>query len=318
MENIISAWQPWRVIGRKSLLDRVDQAKQANASLCLKVADGTGGFGLERFAMFQAPPYRGFSNDDLERLAKVHGVPVDIWVVPYLVSPEAEARVIRDMVARFNPRHIFIDAEQFRSKGWKSHAHNTGAFLRSLGRLPGKVWLQSYRRPDLHRELQWQKILTYQADGQYIFDGLSPQAYPIQSQLFAQDYGRMLNAYRPFLANAGRPDIPWLVTMPAFSEWGWTPTAKAMQEGVDFLVAQLGDKLQGFNWWRQSFLFQDNFKGIYEIVKSIQPAPAPIQVGDTVKLKNPVSIPAGAEYIVDAITPTHLKLGVYFNRSDIA
>lgn len=260
MENLISTWQPWRLTGGAPLPDRVQQAKDAHARLCIKAVNGTYAYGSEHYAFFKVPPYLGKSNDDLERLAKQAGVGVDIWCYIYLASPEAEARAVRDAVTHYNPQHCFIDVEHHA----KANQANTGSFLRALGRLPCQVWLQSYRRPDFHPEIQWAKWLTYKADGRFIIDGISPQAYPIKSQDFYGDFQRMVNACEKYLDIYRDDPLPWFPTLPSFSEWGWTPLASSYDAGIKYLTNRLQSRMKGLNHWRQGFLFQPAFSGILQ------------------------------------------------------
>ncbi len=70
--------------------------------------------------------------------------------------------------------------------------------------------------------------------------------------------------------------MPWFPTMPTFSEWGWTPRVDDMIKGCDYLKDRLGDRLVGFNFWRQGFLFKPEFEPIRHYINTLyEPGPPP-------------------------------------------
>jgi hypothetical protein len=302
MKVLISTWKPWRVIKGATLAERVLQAQKAHAGLCIKATDGAGLYGPESWGIFKLPQYAGKSNDDLERLAKSQGVGVDLWCYVYLVDPAGEANAIRQAVARWNPSEVFIDAEG----DAKKNARNLGAFLRSLGRLPARVWLQSYRRPDLHRELGWQKWLSYEEKGRYIIDGLAPQAYPIGAKSYVDDYTKMFEKNERLLEIVKRPNAPYFLTLPAFEERGWTPQIHQLGIGLLHLSDDLDQRVQGLNFWRQQFLFTPEFAPMFTFIQSMGRASEkqekqPDAAGDGEELgelHQVVSAPAGAKIAI--------------------
>jgi hypothetical protein len=271
MKVFISTWKPWARTGI-SLQQRVDMAKTANAEICIKGSNSTGLYGPDSWNIFKFWPYKGKSNDDLERLCKQHGIKVQLWCFPYLQYPAGSAGAIIKAKARWNPQDIFLDAE---GRYVKSYPGSTGPFLRSLGDVGSvRYWLQSYRRPDYHQQVVWHKWLTYKdPTGKHIIHGIAPQAYPKFSTDWPADFARMITAYEPYLAAAGRPDIPWFPTLPTFSESGWTPKLEDFVAGVDFLKAELGERLVGLNFWRQQFLFTAPFKYILEYIYTLYEPP---------------------------------------------
>ena len=218
--------------------------------------------------MFKIYPYaRGKSNDDLELLAKQNNLPVQLWCFPYLQDPAVSAIAINDAIARWNPTDVFLDVELWYAK---NYPYNTGAFLRSLGQVNVRFWLQSYRRPDYHPKIVWNKWLTYKdLNGKYIIHGVAPQAYPIGSQRFADDFARMVREYDKILTTANRRNIPWFPTLPTFSEHGWEPTLPAMVGGVDYLKNELGDRLVGLNFWQQDWLFKAENAGMRSYIGTL-------------------------------------------------
>jgi hypothetical protein len=252
-------------------------AKAANAEICIKGSNATYVYGKDTWNIFKIWPYKGKSNDDLERLCKQENIKVPLWNFPFLQYPAGSARAVNDSIARWNPQDVFLDIE---GRYAKNYPANTGPFLRSLGNVNVRFWLQSYRRPDYHPQIQWQKWLTYKDPmGKYIIHGIAPQAYPKHSQDFAADFKRMVDKYEPIIGGAGRHDTPWFPTLPTFSEDGWTPTLPAMVQGVDYLKERLGERLVGFNFWRQEFLFKTEYAGILSYIKTLyepdKPPPPP-------------------------------------------
>jgi hypothetical protein len=279
MKVFLSTWKPWTTT-TISLQDRVDMAKEARAEICMKGSNGTGLYGPNTWLIFKIPPYKGKSNDDLELTCKQsdNNVKVQLWCFPYLKYPQGSADAVNEAITRWNPTDVFLDAE-----GWwaKDYPSNTGPFLRALGDVKVRFWLQSYRRPDYHPQIQWEKWLTYvDSSSQFIIHGLGPQAYPLDSQDFVSDYTRMVAAYAELLDQVGRPDMPWFPTMPTFSQGGWTPTVEAMMGGCDYLIEELGDRLIGFNFWRQEYLFKPEWiymlRYINTLASDVPQPPQPI------------------------------------------
>ena len=283
MKVFISTWQPWAWGNRNiSLQDRVDMAKNARAELCMKGTHATGLYGPNTWNMFKLYLWaRGKSNDDLELLAKQNNLPVQLWCFPFLQYPAGSARAINDAIARWNPTDVFLDVEL---RYAKDYYYNTGAFLRSLGPVNDiRFWLQSYRRPDYHPEIVWNKWLTYKdPNGKRIIHGVAPQAYPMGSQDFVSDFQRMVTKYAKILDIANRRDIPWFPTLPTFSERGWEPTLDAMIGGVDFLKQELGSRLTGLNFWQQDWLLKtENTRMrtyIGTLASDVQPPSPPTKV----------------------------------------
>lgn len=259
MRIFLSTWRPWTNT-KVSIAERVAMAKANGAEICMKGSNATYIYGPETWNIFKTWPYKGKSNDDLERYCKEKGVPVQLWDFPYLQWPASSADAVNESIARWNPSDVFLDVEGSYAKNWRS---NTGPFLRSLGVVTVRYWLQSYRYPKYHPEILWDKWLSYKdPNGRYIIHGLGPQAYPIQSHDFASDFERMVDDYEALLARVGREDMPWFPTLPTFSESGWTPTVEDFIHGVDYLKDRLGDRLVGLNFWRQDFLFKPEFHPI--------------------------------------------------------
>jgi hypothetical protein len=260
-----SVWKPWAnaVIDRHPIDDQVAMCQRLQAdSVSIKGTNGIWVYGAkENFSALSI--YRAHSNDAMEQAAKAAGLGVDMWCYVHLQYPDLEADAIHRAAKRWNTRRIKIDIEGEA----KIHQANTGAFLRSLDSVRYfdaqgvaqrcEVYLQSYRRPDLHPEILWQKWLTYKAqDGQHIITGMAPQAYPIGSHDFPGDYKRMFDANMFELARAGRLDAPWHVTLPTFRESGWNPTADDLVEGIDWLRDALGIRLVGVDYWRIGQLWE--------------------------------------------------------------
>lgn len=261
----ISVWKPWHLAAWPN---RISIEDQVNAALTLGVQaiaiKGTNRgkiYGAQEKLLY---PGCNYSNDHVEREAKAQGLEVDIWCYLSLEHPELEAEAIRQANDRWIPRNIFLDAQGHA----KPYARNTGAFLRSLGRLKRydgtlvRTWLQSYRRPSLHPEIAWHKWLSYTGtDGSYLVDGIAPQAYYVGNQDSLGDYRRMILDYANIESVINRT-LNWYVTLPTYREHGWQPTADSLEAGVSFLRDILGDRLVGFNFFRLGWLMDDRLAGI--------------------------------------------------------
>ena len=266
MRVLLSTWKPWNNVS-VSLQDRVDMAKMANAEICIKGSNASYIYGPDTWNIFKVWPYKGKSNDDLERLCKQQNVKVQLWDFPYLQYVAGSANAVNESIARWNPADVWLDVEGSYAKNYPG---NTGPFLRSLGNVSVRFWLQSYRRPDLHPEIKWLKWLKYKDPlGKYIIHGLGPQAYPIWSKDWVADFKRMVDEYEKLLAAAGRPDMPWFPTLPTFTERGWTPRVDDMIHGCDYLKERLGERLIGFNFWRQDFLFKPEYAPILHYINTL-------------------------------------------------
>jgi hypothetical protein len=151
-------------------------AKTARAEIGIKGSDGTRIYGPNTWNIFKIPPYKGKSNDDLELVCKQpnNRLKVQLWCFPYLQYPQGSANAVNEAIARWNPTDVHLDVE-----GWwaKRYPSGTGPFLRGLGKNRARFWLQSYRRPDYHPEIQWEKWLSYKdPNSQYIIHGLGPKS----------------------------------------------------------------------------------------------------------------------------------------------
>ena len=279
MKVNLSTWKQVWTNASITLKDRVDQAKKVRADICIKGTNASSLYGPETWGIFRFWPYKGKSNDDLERLCKANGVKVQLWDYPYLQYPQGSADAVNESINRWNPQDVWLDIEGNHAKNYPG---GTGPFLRGLGVARVKFWLQSYRRPDYHPGIIWSKWLKYKdPQGKYIIHGLGPQAYPIGSSDWAADFKRMVDEYEKILGPIGRLDMPWYPTLPTFTERGWSPRLEDMIDGVDYLVQRLGSKLIGFNFWRQEFLFSDKYSSLLDYIGTLAtPEVPPIEIRD--------------------------------------
>ena len=266
IDRVVSVWKPWKTASWPQFISIEDQVKTAITlgakAIAIKGTNLEWVYGAKENLL---PPGNKYSNDHIEIEAKANGLEVDLWCWVDCKNPAAQAKVIKEAVARWNPRNVKLDVEGGVAK---KYAYNTGAFLRGLGRLyrhdgtPVKVWLQSYRRPDLHREIAWNKWLTYTGhDGLYLLEGIAPQAYYIGTQDSIADYRRMIIAYEVIEREINRI-LDWHVTLPTFREHGWQPTADSLEAGISFLRDSLGDRLIGVDCWRLGSLMTEQFKDV--------------------------------------------------------
>jgi len=285
VDLVVSVWKPWNLAAWPNSISIEDQINTAVTigvrAIAIKGTNRDWIYGAKENLPW---PHNKSSNDHLEQEAKAQGLEVDLWCWVDCKDPASQARAIKDAVARWNPRNIKLDVEGGVAK---QYAYNTGAFLRSLGRLyrhdgtPIKVWLQSYRRPDLHPEIAWHKWLTYVGqDGLYLLEGVAPQAYYIGTQNSVADYKRMISAYGKLEMEIYR-HLNWHVTLPTFSEHGWQPTADSLEAGISFLRDTLGDRLVGVDFWRLGWLMTDQFFDVKTMLLAYdwgeeEPEPEPI------------------------------------------
>ena len=263
----ISVWRPWYVKWKHP--QRVSMATELQTNLCMKGVNfsdvwgyGGGLFGKETHPIFKNPYSKGKDNDSLERLCKDNSIGMDIWCYLTLRDPAREARVVNEAIARWNPKNVFLDVEAD-AKKWRA---NTGAFLRSLGyQRTCKVWLQSYYRPVYHPEIDWGKWFSYRGDVGYIITGNSPQAYPYSDNVIPR-MEAMINEYNNILTPIGRADIPWYPTLAVFEEHGWKSTAPVLMKQMSYIEGRLEDQVVGYNFFRQDFLFNQDYSDIYVMI----------------------------------------------------
>ena len=275
MKIQIATWRPWYNL-KVSYDERVAMYTNAKSSCAIKGVNRNGLYGEDTKLLFKTPPFKGKSNDDLERLCKIHNIMVDLWVYFYLDNPVGETNALKVAIERWNPDDVHIDVESEAKKNKKY----TGAWIRALGKVRPRTWLQSYRVPQLHPEINWTKWLSYidLNNGGYVIDGIGAQMYPVGWTTIEQwiaDFARALTQYERICKTVKRPDMPWFPTLPTFSEHGWTPTADCMAAGIEFLQRELGDRLVGIQFWRQSFLFKDEFDDILALIYSLDNTPSP-------------------------------------------
>lgn len=253
MKTISTTW-PWTTAGLT--IERIVQEALTLGcdDLCIRATDGPTQYGV---GLLTKAAWGGRTQHDLERAAKAGGLTTSIWCPVGLLNPTGEAAAIKQAAAWYNPDLIDIDAESTAKK----NAVNVGTFLRALDRV-GKaiVVLQSYRRADLHMAMQWQKWYTYRAvDGGYIIGGLGHQMYPIGvhgATKWIADLSRALLTHDRECAAAGRSDMPWWPTLPAFiggtfegRTTPWEPEAEDVLAAVEWLKGALGERLKGLNFW---------------------------------------------------------------------
>ena len=288
LERVVSVWKPWSLATWPNNISIKDQV---NAAITLGVR-AIAIKGTNREWVYGAKenlpwPHNKYSNDHIEQEAKAQGLEVDLWCYLSLKYPAVEAEAVRQANARWNPRNIYLDAQGHA----KPYAHNTGAFLRSMGRLyrhdgtPVKVWLQSYRRPSLHPEIDWVKWLSYVGqDKLYLIDGIASQAYYVGTQDSIGDYKRMLADYDKLEMEINRT-LNWFVTLPTYREHGWQPTPESLEAGINFLRDTLEDRLIGLNFFRLGWLMNEQLTDVWSMLLAYdwgleeepEPEPAPFE-----------------------------------------
>lgn len=233
------------------------------------------------------PYYQGMNlnantdNVAIEKAAKAAGLKVSLWPVILLYNWAGEAQAIKNEVIRYNPDRVFLDAEG----NIKNHIANLGAFLNSQGKLKCPTHLQSYRRADLHPEMQWSKWYSYkdQTTGEYIINGVAPQMYPIGKVTVAgwlDDFKKSVDSHEAILSTLGR--VPaWFPTLPTFisgsfeGDVGWVAPVDCLLAGIEYLKNRLGDRLVGINFWAlDRHLANPALKALFDAVASIPSEPA--------------------------------------------
>ena len=252
-KTLSTTW-PWEA--GLSVTDIIKHAKKLKCKdLCIRAVVGSHLNGLDNVTRNK---WGGKTHQDLEREAKDAGLTLSIWCVFALQNPSGEAAAIREAVNLYRPTAVFLDAEGGTLK--QNAPANLGFFLRALGRLSCPVYLQSYRLANAHPEMLWQKWYTYKdaQTGQFIVDGLAHQLYPIKAikvEEWVRQFKRDVQSHEKELQLAARPDLPWYPTLPTFvggafeNAVGWKPPADAFKASLDWLEANLGERLVGVNFW---------------------------------------------------------------------
>jgi hypothetical protein len=300
MKSLSLTW-PWNWTGTRWSFEQTIQEIVALRPdrVALRAIEGPFEYGgkLQTKVVWKGRTYR-----DLERALKAlpAPIPVDVWGPIYLRLWEAEARLLRGtIVPYYNPPYVFLDVEGDIAQ---KHIANLGPFLRALGRLPCKVYLQSYRYAPGNSWMQWEKWLKYRVEapgdepgrptGLYIIDGLAHQLYPIgetnPSRYLAQ-VARDVQSHEVIAQRVGRPDIPWFPTLPAFigtgyeAAPGWKPSVEGVSLMVEWLRQNLGTRLVGINFWSlDKTLYRLPELATYianlQLVSPETPPPAPLPV----------------------------------------
>jgi len=172
--------------------------------VCIKIQDG-------------AWVYDGLEN--IINGCRNAGIKVGAFGYVYLnFDPAVEARTIRQAVAHYKPDFYLLDAE-----GHAKHQHaNAEKFSYSMRNAPLDipVGLNSYYRPDLHRELPWDDLLS-------VSDFVCPQvywrnAYPIEKLRRSQAEYKVIT------------DLPMLmVAGDMYYEHGMKPTPEQVELFID-------------------------------------------------------------------------------------
>ena len=224
-------------------------------------------------------------HDRLVSGARSRGMGVSLWVPVSLVYPHDQARAIQVEYDRYEPDRVILDAE----RRWvNNYGPNTRRFLEALGVMPCPVGLSSYRRPSLHTEVRWQTWLTTKVDGQYVIDFQASQLYPLgwmSAAGWVYQYRLDIDDNERQHRLAGRPDIPWLPFVPAFTEgvdpYGnpWYPRVDGLSAAMDYMATRLGPRLLGLNWWSldQNMAVDPRLRPVYDYVAGAIPPPVAYQ-----------------------------------------
>ena len=220
------------------------------------------------------------------------GVGVALWPVVSLYNPELMADRIAEYAEHYNPDLIILDAERH----WVTdYIANLPRFLNRLaahmvsGRVRCPVGLGSYRRANLHANMNWQTWLTHKRpDGAYTIGFAGHQLYPLgwitPSQWVAQ-MSLDVDSHEAEHRRAGRPEIEWMPWMPSFIggtyeglPTSWVPSAPAYGAALKYLTDRLGSRLMGFNHWSLDVdLVDPRMVPIYDLVRSLGVEPGPIE-----------------------------------------
>lgn len=253
IKTLSLAW-PWDIKYYPDMI--IDHALQLGATeLCLR----TPVYGTP-YGDHTLPYYQGMNlnentdNMAIEKATEAVGLKVSIWPVILLYSWAKEAQAIKDEVNRYNPDRVFLDAEG----NIKLYIANLTAYLNSQGKLKCPTYLQSYRRADLHPEMNWSKWYSHKnAAGEYVINGVSPQMYPIGKTTVAgwlDDFKKSVDSHEAILSSLGRAPA-WFPTLPTFisgsfeGDIGWVAPPDCLLAGIQYLKDRLGDRLIGLNFW---------------------------------------------------------------------
>ena len=273
--KIISVWKPWNIGKVDEVVDHVVNLR--GGEVCIKATDGTSMYGVNAWVRAR---WNGKDNRDLEKAAKDRGLGVSIWVVPYFRDWAIEVDLIKQAVDWYNPRAVYLDVERFRwtAVDEKGMIQNVGPFLRRLGRLPCEVLLQATRRPTIHPEISPEKWFAYKdlGSGKLIVDANGAQLYPIGwtgAANWELQNEMDVDSNEEIHDRAGRSFITWAPTLPAFSEYGWTPHPDDLAVQIDYLKRRLGTRLTGFNFWALDHL--KDIPDLYNFIATVQDPAAP-------------------------------------------
>jgi hypothetical protein len=204
--------------------------------VAIKAADGKDNFNQANPANY-GPDLLGAAVDNL------HSVGIKVWFWQYVYGANtlrqsiaaAEANRIVDVISRFHPEGLLIDAEaQYKRSGAAAWADTYMTILRSsFPTLP--IGLCSYRFPTLHPELPWQSFLRR-------CNFHTPQVYWLLAHNPGDQMGRSV---RELKALANLPVVP---VGAAYYDTGykWQPTVAELNE-FDRVAHAL--KLPGLAWW---------------------------------------------------------------------
>jgi len=264
MKKTVSLTWPWNWSGsRWSFEKTIEEVVALNPdSVAIRAFDGPFEYGtaIDTRLMWGLKTYRS-----LEAALKAFPkrIEVDLWGPIYTKLWEAEARLQRTwLLPYYNEENLFADVEGALAAA--SLPLGLGPFLRSLGRMSRigkdgvptrvKVWLQSYRRENYHKEMLASKWLSYKdpVTGEYVVDGIAAQLYPmgwLTPAQYVEQTALDVASWQKVAVAVGRPDIPWFPTLPTFIDQAWTATVGGVQAQVEWLLSNLGERVHGINFW---------------------------------------------------------------------
>jgi len=221
----VYVWRMAQVGGPEQLL--VHTKKMGLNWVAIKIADG-------KWKYWHTPDWI----DEAVRLLKAEGITVGGWHYLYHTSvsyARAEAAVANKEVERLRLDFYSMDPEG-EAKGKHAEA---AAYVNDLS-MPD-VGLCSYRYPDLHSSLPWDKYLLVSTFHQ-------PQVY----WLTKHNPGQQLEESEIQLSALA--DLPFCALGSAYHSKGWEPTLNDLRE-FDRTAGLLGH--QGVGYWSMDYMHQN-------------------------------------------------------------
>lgn len=198
---------------------------------------------------------------------KAAGLEVWGWQYVYLSHPELEGQRAVLRVNDLGLDGFAIDAE----KECKNQPAKTKTYVANLKGINAPVALSTYRRPDLHPEIDYKTFLS-------VCDYNMPQVYWEGAHNAGQQLTRSMAEY------AKITKLPMIPTGSAYKRGNWSATPADL---VDFMNTAKSAGLSGVNFWVWNHLHAKGIPGLWDTIAGFPwggPTPPPPPPPATVPL----------------------------------